>query len=373
MPSKGLSAIPCGIARMLGSTVRTLEKEFRYVAPSARRPAAPSPAPAVKPAAAKSCFFKSLLDMPCPKTVQSQASVAIVEIKTPDVIMPSVTPVVPSLEPVVPVTSVLRVEPVAPVAPVVSVRPVAAAVTTTSKDDLLRGIQFESKSEQVRAEIYFRDLRSSNKAQRMEAITEIKKLSRPIMIAGLRQTLSGEQDPMQIIEILNALASIGVEAQVPKQFFLGYLSNHDTGVRLAALRAVSKFSDEESFGLLSSLVKDKAPEIRRQALNCLCWTFSDRALPFAVKALHDADPDMRKAASQICGTLKSSMAVSALISLLSDPSEEVQESASQSLKKITKQDFAFKVSAPKKAKDDAIEGWRYWWRDHQTNFERVKK
>lgn len=355
--------MPNDFARFLGSTVRSLEKEFKYLSPSSRPArAASAPVAAVKPAAPKPCFFKNLLSMPCAKPVKVAAPVIpAVAVEAPKASLPTVAPII------------RHIDVVAPAAPVAPVAEVAAPARIVSQDNVLQGVQFASKSEQVRAEIYFRDLRSSSKVQRMEALGEIKKLSRPTMIAGLRQVLASEQDALQTIEILNALGAIGAETRLPKQLFTDYLSHGDTGVRLAALRAISKYNDEEAFGYLTSLIKDKNHEVRRQILNCLCWSFSERCLPFALKSLHDIDPGVRKSAAGIVGTLRSHMAISALISLLSDPSDEVQESASAALKKITKEDFDFKVSASKKAKDDAIEGWRYWWRDHQTSFGREKK
>ncbi|MBF0387269.1 MAG: HEAT repeat domain-containing protein [Candidatus Omnitrophica bacterium] len=400
MPAKGLLAVPNGIARLLGSTVRCLEKEFQYLSPSAKRQAAPV---VKKPAA---------YNAPAPVAAVVRPAEAVrvsAPVSTP--VMVKAAPVaVRSAEPVLP--PVRRAEPLAAVNAAATDFPAASSLTTNSfassvesftpsvavpvaspaavvpaavfpaatpsrvaaaQDTLLQGMIFESKAEQVKAEIYFRDLRSTNKAQRMDALREIKELSRNTMVTGLERLLALEQDTLQIIEILNVLASLGEEALGSKKLFVNYCGHSDAGVRLAALRAISKFHDDEAFDILTSFLKDKDPEVRRQMLNCLCWAFAERCLPFTLKALHDSDPGVRKAAAHIAGTLKSQLAISALISLLSDPEHEVQESASAALKKITKQDFVFKVSGSKKEKDDAIEGWRYWWRENQTRFERVKK
>ncbi len=383
MPSKGLSAVPNGIARLLGSTVRSLEKEFQYVC-SPRKCTTAQPVRKVSVTAAPVVAAPVVRDVPvkrftaltpepstiAPRAVKVAAPI-IPEIVAAPAVHPTVAveaPVVRRVEPAY--VPVYKPEPAAVVPPppvaVVEEKTFVSAVKPP-EDTLLQGIPFESKSEQVKAEIYFRDVRSANKTQRMDALREIKNLSHATMLTGLERLLAREKDTLQTIEILNALAGLG-----PKQLFVDYTGHSDAGVRLAALRAISKYNDEESFSILSSFMKDKDPEVRRQMLNCLCWSFGERCLPFALKALHDSNAEVRKSACHIVGTLKTQLAISTLISLLSDPQTDVQESASVALKKITKQDFDFKVNGSKKEKDDAVEGWRYWWRENQTNFERVK-
>ncbi|MBF0479923.1 MAG: HEAT repeat domain-containing protein [Candidatus Omnitrophica bacterium] len=271
-----------------------------------------------------------------------------------------------------------RVEPLPVVAEKISTVPVPAQVSSpeklvVSKEQGLKGINFVNKAEQVKAEIYFRDLQSSSRALRVDALREIRKLSRPTVIAILEQLLAVETDTLQIIELVNALAAVSEDTSIPKTLFRKYISHSDAGIRLAALRAISKYKDEESFNVLTTYIKDKDPEVRRQMVNCLCWSFGEKCLPSIIVALHDSDASVRKAASQIAGVLKAKQAISGLITLLSDVSEEVQASAASALKKITKEDFEFKVNGTKREKDDAIEGWRFWWRENQTQFARVKK
>ena len=237
----------------------------------------------------------------------------------------------------------------------------------------LKNIQYDNRVEEIKSEVLLSDMQSSERLVRMQALGEVKKLSQPTAIRLLEGQLSRERDTLKIIELLNVLSNLGNQKLVPKHIFKNYVSHEDSSVRLAALRVISKYQDEETFNILSECMKDKDAEVRRQALNCLCWTFQKRCLSHALNALHDVEPRVRKVASQITGVVKAHQAISSLITLLSDPDKQVQGSANIALKKITGQDFEFKVSAANKNKEEAIECWRYWWRDNQTKFIRLKQ
>ncbi|MBF0569710.1 MAG: HEAT repeat domain-containing protein [Candidatus Omnitrophica bacterium] len=365
MQTKTHSGGQLNLARFLGAAVKGVEKEFNYLFPAGKN--VPRPAsekiPVVKKESCVGIFAAKLA---------AQAKVAA----------PAPAPVsVPVPEPVVePVVTIAPVAVPAPrVAPIVVVpqNPVAEPAPVSVKKVVshalgLEGIAFASKAEEVESEIYFKDLQSSSRATRLKALREIKKISSSAAAAMLERLLVIEKDTLQVIEILNALASVCEDVPSARVTFKDFTLNHDAGIRLAALRAISKYRDEESFSILSGHMKDKDAEVRRQMLNCLCWTFSERCLPFAINALHDADPGVRKAAAQIVGALKAIQAISGLITLLSDPDNDVQASAAASLKKITGEDFRFKATATKQGKQDAVEAWRFWWRENQTRYARAK-
>ncbi|MBF0486354.1 MAG: HEAT repeat domain-containing protein [Candidatus Omnitrophica bacterium] len=349
MQTKSSSAGQNSLARFLGATVRSVEKEFNYILSPKKRVPAP---PAEKlPQAKKENFLETISAalMPLPSVIKPAP---VVTKKVSEALSPRQEPLPPAPEKSAP-------------APVVERRIVSQSAG-------LAGIAFANKTEEVEAEIYFRDLQSSSKATRLQALREVKKLSQPTATALLDRLLSIEQDTLQIIEILNALAGLSPEAAGVKNTFKDFSFHKDAGIRMAALRAVSKYHDEESFNILASAMKDKNAEVRRQVLNCLCWTFGEQSIPFTVNGLHDSDAGVRKAASQIAGALKAEQAISGLISLLSDPQQDVQVAASASLKKITGEDFGFKASASKQSKQDAVEGWRFWWRENQMKFNRTK-
>ncbi|MBF0477927.1 MAG: HEAT repeat domain-containing protein [Candidatus Omnitrophica bacterium] len=353
MPTEKTAAGSNDFARFLGSTIRRVENDFKFLTLFPKRPLP-------KPVAVKKEIPIAAVSVPVPVVAKPLPSVTSVKINIPEpVIFEKTKPAVPHAE-----ASPVAVEKIIPLS--------AEEKKYISKEQGLKNITFVNKAEQVKAEIYFRDLQSSSRALRVDALREIRKLSRPTVIAILEQLLSVETDTLQIIELVNALAAVSEDTQIPKNLFRKYISHPDAGIRLAALRAISKYRDEESFNVLTTYLKDKDSEVRRQMINCLCWSFGERCLPYVIVALHDSDPIVRKAATQIAGVLKSKQAISSLITLLSDQHEEVQSGAAAALKKITKEDFDFKVTGTKREKDDAIESWRFWWRENQTQFERAK-
>ncbi|MBF0571444.1 MAG: HEAT repeat domain-containing protein [Candidatus Omnitrophica bacterium] len=335
--------IPSGgqnnLAHFLGAAVKGVEKEFNYLFTFGK-------------SMPRQSFPKSSVSMPIP-VVQPQAPSPVI-IPTAPLVATEESPLAEAppavLERITP-------EPVAPKKP-------------ANRMVAMKDMAYANKTEEVEVEIYFRDLQSPSRAIRMQALRQIKKLSGATATAMLEDLLSREQDTLQIIELLNALAFISEEATTSKDVFKKFIHHQDTGIRLAALRAISKYHDDEGFNILVSFIKDKDPEVRRQILNCLCWSFGDKCVIYAVNALHDPDSGVRKAASQISGALKVPQAISGLITLLADPESDVQLTAAASLKKITGEDFGFKAKSTKRDKEDAIESWRFWWRENQTKFKR---
>lgn len=254
-----------------------------------------------------------------------------------------------------------RMEPCQPALPAVKER-LSPKEPLYSHHTELNGIAFTNKAEQLGAEIFFQDLQSLNRHNRMQAFAALKKLPVSTAAEMLERLLAREHDPCKIIETLNVLTGLNNEMRIPKRLFLTYAQHDNPLIRSVAFRAISKYRDEEAFAILSAAAKDPDAEVRRQILNCLCWNFEERCLSFALKALSDEDPRVRKTACLILGVFKAMDGISGLITLLSDPDREVQKSANLSLKKITGEDFGFKVSDARKAREDAIEHWRFWWR-----------
>ena len=235
-------------------------------------------------------------------------------------------------------------------------------------DSLLRGIDFESKLERVQAEIYVRDFDSKLTKTRDEALEQLKRLSKGPALEILKRLLKTKVDPLQVIELLNTLAGLNDDGSVDERVFIDFLRHKNSSIKLAAMRAISKYKNQEAFSILVSSLKDEDAEIRRQALNLLCWTYGVKCAPQALMLLHDVDNHVRKTAIQISGALKLRETISALITFLSDPDREIQKSVVESLRKITGENFGFKVSGSMKSKDEAIEAWRFWWRDNQATF-----
>ena len=235
---------------------------------------------------------------------------------------------------------------------------------------LIKGIPFEDEDEKLRAEIYMNDFTSdtSNANIRNDSLEQIKRLSKPTAVEILKNLLTRENDQLKIMELLNTLTSLNNHADIKKELFTNYVDHDNPSIRISALRGISKYNDEECFTILSSALTDRDADIRKQALNLLCWSFDAKATSLYVKALHDVDNQVAKTAILICGALNIKQSISSLITLLSDPDREIQKSAVESLRKITKQKFGFNPTGSETNKKEAIECWRFWWRDNQSTF-----
>lgn len=234
-----------------------------------------------------------------------------------------------------------------------------------------KSIEFKSDLERVEAEIFVKDFQSPLKKTRIKALEQFKKFSKRAII--LKELLSLEKDSLRIIEIINSLSTLKDKDKVQKQIFTNFLKHPNLALREAAIRALSKYKDEESFSILSSCLNDENAEVRRQALSSLSWTFGNRCSSAALKLLHDINKHVRKTAILTCGTLKLYQAVPSLITLFSDPDKKIQKNVAMSLRKITGQNFGFLSVAStgsKNNQDAAIEKWLAWWRRNQTKFEK---
>jgi HEAT repeat protein len=230
----------------------------------------------------------------------------------------------------------------------------------------LNDIPLDNKTEQIKEEILLNDLKSPEREIRTQAQGELKNIPHTAVLKLLERALAGENDILRIIENLNVLETFREVSPAARQIFNKYAAHEDAAVRLAALRSVSKYRDDESFDMVSSRVKDEDPEARRKILNLLCWNFEQKCLPFAMSAFHDADSQVRRAAAQIAEALRAEEAVLGLIALLSDPDKDVQDSANSGLKKITGKDFGFNASASRGHNEKAIDGWKKWCLGNQA-------
>jgi len=240
--------------------------------------------------------------------------------------------------------------------------------STIEFDDFLKGIPFQDAGEAMRAEVYVKDFSSGSPKMRREALAQVETLPRPAAVEILKRLMDGQKDTLVQMEILDSMAALNADGTLDKRLFKDYLRSENSILRLAAVRAFSKYKDEESLNILTSATHDSDPEIRKRALSSILTSFEKNAVPLAMRALNDTDANVRKTAVSICGILRVKQAISQLISMLGDAEKEVQRAANDALKKITGEDFDFNSGGSLGNKKEAMEAWRFWWRDHQTSF-----
>ena len=232
--------------------------------------------------------------------------------------------------------------------------------------DILSFIEFDSRLQQMEAEVYVRDFHSQPKALRRRALERIAGLPRTIAVEIMRRLLLIRQDPLRTVQVLNMLGGLNDDGTLEKALFLDFLDDPNPAIRLAALWAFAKYRDEDSFALLTASLDDPDPQIRRQAVNLLSWSHQDKGSSFVLRMLRDPDSHVKRTAIACCALFRLRHSISPLISLLSDPDAEVQQCALDSLKEITGEDFGFEVFASAEERMDAIEAWRSWWRANRA-------
>jgi len=233
---------------------------------------------------------------------------------------------------------------------------------------ILEEVAFETKDELIRAEVYIEDFHSKDSELHLKALEEIKNLPKPTAVEIFGKLLQDEKQPLKIKELLQSLAMINGNKDLDKTLFLQYLDHKSPSVRIAALRALAKYEDEEAFSILSSVLKDKNADIRRQALDLLCCTYQSNCDEILLKGLHDVDNKVRKIAIRFCGVFKLHQGISILINFLNDPNVEIQKISAETLRKITKKRFNFNCNGSQNSKNEAIESWKTWWQKNQTTF-----
>ncbi len=270
----------------------------------------------------------------------------------------------------------IKKEIIAPIVNLETTRPAQSSVwerpnpvTFTEAGSFWNGIEFDNRDVFLKAKIYVNEFDSTEAVIRLNALDDIKKLPSSLAIAILKKMLLLHGDSIRVMEIINALSSLNTSLRIQKNVFLKHLHDNNPRVRLAAIRALAKYKDQEGFSILSSAIRDKNAGIRKQSLNMLCWAYQDKCEKAVVTLLYDIDLDVKKTAVKFSSILKISQSVSPLIALLSDSDFEVQKSVVDALRKITGESFGFNATGSMRSKEDALSNWSRWWRENQSTFE----
>lgn len=234
--------------------------------------------------------------------------------------------------------------------------------------ELFSGIEFESDLDLVNAKLFIEDYRSPVAQIRTKAFQRLQALSKPAALGLLRKLLLVEQNHLQIIKIFRAISTLDTNCRLEIKTFVPFIKHPNSLVRQIAVRIIARYSNDESFSVLSSLSLDKDYQVRKEALNCISWFFRDKGASFIIKSIQDINDEVKKTAIILCGVLRLHQSIPDLIILLCDADLEVQKEAAVALKKITGQDFGFKATESRKSKIDAIEKWSSWWRQNKAIF-----
>ena len=113
---------------------------------------------------------------------------------------------------------------------------------------------------------------------------------------------------------------------------IAVLKDSDPKVRASGAEALGELEDPRALPALSDLLNDASTDVRRSALDALSH-FEDGVLPSAaiIRALGDADTDVRHNAAHLAGKLRDRSATPALVKLIGDPSSDVRQAAIEAI------------------------------------------
>ena len=113
---------------------------------------------------------------------------------------------------------------------------------------------------------------------------------------------------------------------------IAVLKDSDPKVRASGAEALGELEDPRALPALAGLLNDASTDVRRSALDALSH-FEDGVLPSAaiIRALGDADADVRHNAAHLAGKLRDRSATPALVKLIGDPSSDVRQAAVEAL------------------------------------------
>jgi HEAT repeat protein len=109
------------------------------------------------------------------------------------------------------------------------------------------------------------------------------------------------------------------------------LQNADAGIRLSAVRELSRLADTRAVEPLISVLNDGDAGIREAAITALGWFKDTRATEPLIAMLNDNDPSVRCLAAQALGLIGDTRAVEPLISALRGKNLSVRSAAVTSL------------------------------------------
>lgn len=160
----------------------------------------------------------------------------------------------------------------------------------------------QDKGEALRLRKILSDLLLGSEAARwsaLQSLVGLRQVAEPFMVASL-QAASPE-----VAEI--ALAGL---SQIGSQRLIGCISDvhtsPDSELRIVALRAAQRLTDEEARPFLARGLRDPNAKVKRRALSYLSWHDSPWALAEIRRLCNDPDPEVKWAALEALLTVRPS-------------------------------------------------------------------
>tara|TARA_R110002072_G_scaffold42064_12_gene118137 strand:+ start:88983 stop:89795 length:813 start_codon:yes stop_codon:yes gene_type:complete len=144
------------------------------------------------------------------------------------------------------------------------------------------------------------------------------------------------------------------------ELYLDGMSDPDSGVRSAAVRALGRHGDPEHVDLIVTALADEVDNVRLEAARALQRVHSEHAIEPLLKAIKEEDEsnaDVRAAAADALGQYRQNNVVLGLIGSLRDTRLVVNNRVQHALLILTGQNFGLDRRA-----------WIDWYNDHDDLF-----
>lgn len=144
------------------------------------------------------------------------------------------------------------------------------------------------------------------------------------------------------------------------QLYLDGMTDPDSGVRAASVRALGRHGDPEHVGLIITALQDENDLVRIEAARALQRVHSEEAISPLIDAMNEnkeSQVDVRAAAADALGQYRQSNVVLALIGALRDSRLVVNDRVQHSLLVLTGQNFGLDRRA-----------WMDWYNDNDDLF-----
>ena len=173
-------------------------------------------------------------------------------------------------------------------------------------------------------------LTASDESVRYAAARALADLKDPAAGTALLTALEGASDPFVLAATLRALKNLRHEPAL--QSGLELLAHEHAAVRHEAVGLLGYLRRPETMAAIARLaLSDPQPEVRRQAVAALVSGDPDTVGRTLIRAVADADWQVRAESASVIGRLKIASGVTALIQATQDASWQVREKAVEAL------------------------------------------
>lgn len=177
-----------------------------------------------------------------------------------------------------------------------------------------------------------RELSSPDPSARVRAAERLRMLGERAAAPALAVALHGERDPTVLVALLDAFRPLAGREGTPVVAPL--LDSPDSGVRIAALRAITTLDPDSAASYLARAAHDAEPSVRRRAALLAVTLGPERMLDLEREAARDPDPEVRRLVVLAVGAAGGDAAKGRLLASLDDGDLGVRRAAARSLSRL---------------------------------------